>query len=1030
MKNKIKNAAFLIAILLGRNAVCQMSISDVTHNSANITITNNDNAVALHVFTKIIDNDTIYFEDFSKFPRTLISTPFCAANIALNLPASYTSKSGCKAKNIYNSFGDTCSFTSNSNVRGEFITPILDLSKSNGSYEVKFHYKNKENSIHYIAIYYSADDNSYVRIDSLRLPKNRAADTIVQFTNGSSAARLKFVSVEGINIDNLLISYPPANTNTAIANSPFTMTNLYSLTNLSPQTKYYCYYEGANDTLSFTTLSKIKADSIAGITPTTATIHYSTTDFVSQRRLVVKKKSDSTTSFASDLLFSQITSANGDNKALEIYNGTGEDLSLDGYAVAFALYNSTGVHTRDTIFYFPQDDSIKSNSCIVLLELLRGFSTNNNGIFYKNTSLTSAAGLVTDGNDAIALLHNGDTIDIFGRFDTLGVSSTTGWQSPASTGGSIQTAKTTLIRKSFVNSGIRQNPDSTFVALPEQWSQIGSVSSIDSLTLSGFGTHIFDNAIGTFDNIALVANLNLTDNYFEIINLEEGSVYEAFLTSGTGEDSVASNILRFKTPVNTIRMANGTWNDGQWTKGEPTEKDNAVILAGQTLVIPDGYKARCRNLLIKDVHNETQANLVNEGVLQVGDSVFVEVALEGQSNDFDGWKMTGLPLNVASFASQEAISQCFLLSQNSDLFLWQESDTSANEYGKWISYNDQPTDLNDFFADGRGYLVTYNQDTTLTFSGLINDNPHYALLNNASLSAEPALSGWHLCSNPYPFALPVANLSMLNVSLPSVLNKHNSNFFPLTLADSIPPFAAFFVQVASSENNLTASKSTQTTDTAAFADMLTMKISCQEGFDQTTIAFCDNKTMTYDLQTDNRKLHGLALSPEIFTKYDDNLFSFNAIAIADTLTIDLDCLVKRAGNYTLTLDYQNGYGFGSIVLYDRENGERLTDFLTDTAYSFTWAAPTTREFQLKLTKGFSSLPTPEGIAQSIQIEQKGNEITVHSNAAIQSLTLTNLDSKIVNQVFNSNKIIIPATGLFLLTAKTGNATCNFKVKNF
>lgn len=110
---------------------------------------------------------------------------------------------------------------------------------------------------------------------------------------------------------------------------------------------------------------------------------------------------------AGNLLISSYVEGSSFNKSVEVYNGTGQTVQLADYALA---KQSNGVGNYESVF--PLKGELAHGSSVVVIHQQ-----------CTNTDLKSKAMLFTDsvmnfnGNDAIALLHNGLRIDAVGYFD-------------------------------------------------------------------------------------------------------------------------------------------------------------------------------------------------------------------------------------------------------------------------------------------------------------------------------------------------------------------------------------------------------------------------------------------------------------------------------------------------------------------------------------------------------------------------------------------------------------------------------------
>lgn len=174
---------------------------------------------------------------------------------------------------------------------------------------------------------------------------------------------------------------------------------------------------------------------------------------------------------ATDLFFSEYAEgATGNEKYIEIFNGTGAPVNLSGY-IYKAFHNGASTPT--------------------FVDTLTGTLDNDSVLVLKNPLATSYTGGITtsavahNGNDALALykISTASYVDIFG---VIGVDPVTHW---TGTGG-YATDNHTLRRKASVYSGITVNPallgQNGFSTLVSEWDLFADG------TLSGLGSHTMD----------------------------------------------------------------------------------------------------------------------------------------------------------------------------------------------------------------------------------------------------------------------------------------------------------------------------------------------------------------------------------------------------------------------------------------------------------------------------------------------------------------------------------------------------------
>jgi len=274
------------------------------------------------------------------------------------------------------------------------------------------------------------------------------------------------------------------------------------------------------------------------------------------------------------------------------------------------------------------------------------------------------------------------------------------------------------------------------------------------------------------------------------------------------------------------------------------------------------------------------------------------------------------------------------------------------------------------------------------------------------------------------------NLQRTNVSLPSLLDSETSNYNALIQSDSIPPFAGFMVQVSNSTNALNVNKTSNGSKTLIPQNIITLKVSSNQGNDKTRLIIMDSSSLGYDVKYDNRKLHGYGLSPEIYSKIGNESFSINSIPqIQDSIIIDINFISKANDNYRITLNIDNNQDFERIILYDKITNTNLIDFKVDTSYSFNSFTENNQDkFQLKLYKNLSSIKEIKE-SESISLQQKENEVKVISSSNIKSLELRNMKGQLIKKNYKTNIINIPEKGVFILTIITSKNNYQRKVIN-
>lgn len=998
----MKRIVFIVVLVMCLYASAQntFSIQSVGANSVTINY-----SIAEDATLYIYENDTVYYEDFSLFPEI---SSLAYNNFLWSLPDSYLKTKGAKGKSILKPNANRGLFINKTN--GEFRTAVIDISKAysieNTEYLCNIFLRtNRQSGSGSLTV----RDNLSQSVFSITSKNNSSADDL-SYTSNSVYFDFSTANNKGDTLLEIVVTIPQEYCNKRDSNISAENTS-YTINDLLPNTNYVLAL--GENTLSFTTLKEKTLDSIKEITTNSASV-YITNNTSSNKKLKIVKKGN-TYNFADDLIISEfIYSNNADAKAIELFNGTGRDICLKDYELHY--YPS-----QMTIYSFTNRDTIKHGEAIVIYSTLDVLNSaiSNAGKSYCNLSLTY-------GHKPTILLRNNDTIDMLGNNTVVG--SVDGWTCVNALEETIKTVGFDLRRNSDINYGVKHNPDSGFPTLCTEWT---GDNSTDESNFRDFGLHTLTGTISQADiaNIGLgtpisESNISLQDGYYQIDNLEEKTYYVAYLVSE--DESIVYGYKGFLTKGTTARTTSGEWTDTNWTNGEPTFNDVVQINNGVDVTVSQGNTAKCNTLILKD-----GASFKNNGTANI-DTYEIEKSFSGYESktlSSTGWYLTGIPIEISS-DNQTYIAEVLDAREDNDdidLYFWKEDYTEEEMQGMWANYKAYDF-AEPFFKEGRGYLISYANNTTNSFSGKINDNSSYTLLNNAALSGVGSYYGWHLVANPYSFPISLSQIERTNSTVPSFLNS-SGNYEVLMGANTLQPFEGFFVQVNNSDNSFVVNKNEPIAKSSLNdINFISFSINNIDGEDKTYLAFDTNFTNALEWQTDNHKLLGYGLAPEIYTTFDNENFAVNVIppSLEDTLNVDLRCIIKQEGEYTLKYKGELPLSYNKIGLYDRQSGEMLKDFSLDSVYVF--SADETMDEDKFILKFIRNSLGGGVLASShfINISQDNNLVRVYSDEEISLITLYSMDGKEIYKT-KDKEIVINKKGFFLLKVKTTNSEKVFKV---
>lgn len=946
----------------------------------------------VELYYKSADDTLVFLEDFSNFPHAQNGGMICNSMIPLRLPDSYTLYSACRAKRVYSPNGDTCFF----NTDGEFFTPLLDLSAYKDTLRLSFSLKTEANYACTFSVHMVDESGNETLIKQITMPKNStyAFDSLIQ--TSQNLFSLKFSTTSFVAMDDLMISSYPLTT--TLCQSMTTDADSCVFNDLLPNTKYYCTVAETQDTISFTSPQVLELGDITDLSPFAASFTADMCDNLSNPRYVLKTLSDENTVYATELFFSQVASTNTYNRAIEIYNGTGRDICLQPYSLVVDLHIGGGNYSSTKVLSFNERDTIKSDSCIVIMQGLHALNDNSNGVFYVNPFIFGQS--VIDGNDPFALIRGNDTLDIFGNF-AENVNNTQGWMYE-----NIRTAKTVLKRQSWVSKGVKSNPQTGFPTLETQWQQLGNLSNTLAENFADFGSHTMDGALSGMILDSVVVNLESVDAELELNNLQSNTTYEIYLLAETLGQTIRSNTLRFKTGKQTRRLESGNWFDEHWSDGCPDSIDEAMVYNPQTLIIPEQTEARCYRLIIKDTADADKVSFYANGTLTCEDGVYVEMNLKKNEQDSVSYLLFGFPVNVNQ--------------SNSDSLFAILNSQSAIEFMEYPQQSDET-------SFSQSYILKLRDNVLLSFKGSLNSEQSYSLIGENSqglFSQNQTL----LSYNPYPFSVSVNQLLREGVSMPQVLNSRTGVFEPLETNDSLKAFEGFLVERNLENANLIITSTPLSPIPNAESEYLKLCLEDGEKSDNVLLRFNADLSEGYDILQDCHKFSIDDNAVRIAYNEESEIYSLKYLpAFEDSISLEFELNFPALGVYTLKLKDEFAQSCIAKRLIDKQSGVLLFDFAQDSIYAFQ-SSQGSRQFVLKLYKTLSSLPQTEK-GSGVSLSQNGDVLRVLTEDKVRKIVLSDVQGRNLKTIYSNKEIILPNKGIFFLNVETDKHVSDFKVVN-
>ncbi len=295
---------------------------------------------------------------------------------------------------------------------------------------------------------------------------------------------------------------------------------------------------------------------------------------------------NATAAAPTELFFSEYIEGSSNNKALEIYNGTGAsiDLAVGGYnvqmffngnPVSTLTINLTGTVADGDVFVLAQASADP-------LILAQADQTNSSGWF--------------NGDDAVTLRKGTTVIDAFGQ---AGFDPGTEWGT-----GLVSTADNTLRRLDTVCAG---DPDASNVFDP-------------SVEWSGFATNAFDGLGAHTANCEPTPTVNLTINDVSVSESNSGTTSLDFTVNLSAPAGVGGVTFDIATQDNTATVANNDYVANSLTGQTIPEGDSSytfsVLVNGDAAFEADEtFFVNVTNVTGADVADgQGQGTIVNDDV--------------------------------------------------------------------------------------------------------------------------------------------------------------------------------------------------------------------------------------------------------------------------------------------------------------------------------------------------------------------------------------------------------------------------------
>ena len=456
--------------------------------------------------------------------------------------------------------------------------------------------------------------------------------------------------------------------------------------------------------------------------------------------------------------------------------------------------------------------------------------------------------------------------------------------------------------------------------------------------------------------------------------------------------------LTFTSPYADIVFdGNGNWNNtANWNlrrlpygNEDITITGDAVLTDDKTVesITIDGGSLTIDNGGILTVGGDITHNSAEAFVLKDGAQLFQNNAdLQGtfvmninnpsewSSNNKTGWQFIASPFTNA------AVSQFTNTGDEYDYDLYKFDGSHDNLKEEWRNHKDASANFETEFVSGRGYMASYQKNTTATLSGKFNNatSIDYTVTYQDINEGETHWPNFHLLGNPFTFDMDVEKLSMTNMAegVAMVNDGGTYDYLTLTSDNTIKVGDGFFVKSTAADPSVSYGVATRGGNDDNTSDNISVRVSSSATRDNVVLNFAGSDKAGFPkLNAFNEDAAYLYVVSE---EQRYGIFNYDK----DVNEVSLSFEAQKMGKYTISVDAEGEYE--TIVLVDRQTGIETNMLLED--YSFTATSSSkenTDRFLVRFTFRSDVNEETKHFAY-----QSGDELIIEAEGTVQLFDVT------------------------------------------
>ena len=509
---------------------------------------------------------------------------------------------------------------------------------------------------------------------------------------------------------------------------------------------------------------------------------------------------------------------------------------------------------------------------------------------------------------------------------------------------------------------------------------------------AGQFTEIYNETLNTTDKQERVINLNdypsaAGKNVHIIIRHHDCSNQDAItidnikilnaLVEGNTTISHASSFSVIANQSLNIFEGTGLWSDATlWSKGLVPSTTDDVIVAGDATIERESGNITVNTLSIEEgsltmnggaltvsgllVNTDADAFVINEGaqVIQNNDKVAATFKMNVVNwNDDNSWQFMASPLT-------NVVIEDFVPTTGYDLFKY--DGTQTNE---WYNYKGHVNDFEKTFYQGRGYLVSYETETSAIFKGMLNNENSFNFSDVSTYIADDHFANFYLLGNPFTFDMKWNDMTANNIydngyatiNVGGSYTYHSGN-------DIISVGDGFFVLTTGEKPSLSYGASSKN-ERSFDVNSLNITSMSNEGSDNVILTFAGQENEGFT-KLDNFN-ENIAI---IYVENDGGRYGVMSYD-ENTTEVELCFHANRMGSYTIGIEPDGK--FKSVTLIDKFTGIETNMLVED--YNFTaTSGDNVNRFIVKL-----AVSDQQSAVSDNFVYQSGEELIVEAEGRVQ-----------------------------------------------